>query len=302
MKKILFTDLYDTLIFQTGARVVQIYNSREKEIRIVTNYLNEFLMNGNYVVIVTNPGAHDSFENVFNRTLALINEYILEDLRSRIVFYVQGRCTGIPDDVTPKNINDKLYFFGKNGLSAIHVDKKEEAIIDFLSNIKMPYGLFAIGDSARDIPMLLKLQELGGQSSFIDTRFYTQDVTVDSIIKNELYTEFYFEHKKILDSKTLEEKMEGLTEQEIALYQRRNERNQELYRLLYEGKLDLEKLSKRYHKFIECVNYEMLNDKYFSKGEMFYQNYPFSEDVVKKVVDMPLYPSFEDYYIKVLRK
>ena len=302
MMKILFADLYDTLIIQGYARSEQIYNSREKEIKIVTNYINEFLMAGNYVVIVTNPGAHDSFEKTFNYTMTLINNHILQYLRSQILFYVQGECVNIPDDIIQKNINNKIHFFGKQGLSAIHVNKKEDAITDFLNNIKMPYQLFAIGDSARDIPMLLKLQELGGQSSFIDTHFYSQDVTTDTVIENELYTEFHFEYQKIIRNMSIEEQIKGTNEQANLLHQKRCERKQELYRILYEGKLELEKLSKRYHNFIECVNYQILNDNSFSKGDMFYQNYPFNESIVKSVVDMQLYPSFEDYYIKVLRK
>ena len=71
---------------------------------------------------------------------------------------------------------------------------------------------------------------------------------------------------------------------------------------MYEGKLDLESLNKNYHNFIECIEYQILNDSFFSKGDNFYESYPFNDSLVKTVVEMSLYPSFPNYYSKVLKK
>lgn len=66
MKKVLFTDLVDTLINSD--------NDSTKEIDIVSRYLNEFLSTGNYVAIVTSPNGHGSIGYIFNDMLIPLHE------------------------------------------------------------------------------------------------------------------------------------------------------------------------------------------------------------------------------------
>ncbi len=61
MKKVLFTDLVDTLINSN--------NEWTKEVEMVSRYLNEFLSKGNYVAVVTSPNGHGSIGYIFNDML-----------------------------------------------------------------------------------------------------------------------------------------------------------------------------------------------------------------------------------------
>ena len=159
MKKVLFTDLVDTLINSD--------NEWTKEVEIVTRYLNEFLSKGNYVAVVTSPNGHGSIGYIFNDMLIPLHQSVDKSFRDRLVYYLQGNGRIYEDDnVIKKNTHGKTYYLGNNGVHGIGVSKKEEAIDDFLQAKKEPFSMYAIGDNDRDIPMLLRTQELGGFITF----------------------------------------------------------------------------------------------------------------------------------------
>lgn len=304
LKKILFSDLFGTLINKDMNDSKKYYNSVEKEFSIVSRYMNEFLKEGNYIAVVTEPGGHGNFGRVFNNQIAKLNSYIDEDLRSHLAYYLQGNGTISPEDnIRKEMINGKRCYIGEHPLIGIAVDKKEEAIGEFLKTIPLPYQIYGIGDSAKDIPMLLKIQELRGKSSLIDNSLYQSDRTTDEIINNELDVEFHFEYVEILKNLSVEERLKDeLSEQQIEWGIKREKRKQELYQLLSEGNLDLDELIKNYSKFIECRNYEIENNNRDSGEHPFYENYPISEAVIEKFMSIPCYPTFTEYYTKVLRK
>ena len=129
MKKILFTDLVDTLINSD--------NAMAKEIDTVARYLNEFLSAGNYVAVVTSPNGHGSIGYIFNDMLIPLHESIDKSFSDRIVYYLQGNGRIYSDDnVIKKNTHGKTYYLGNNGVYGIGVSKKEEAIDDFLQDKK----------------------------------------------------------------------------------------------------------------------------------------------------------------------
>lgn len=301
MKKILFTDLFGTLISPSESIAKKYYGSIEKEISLVCNYLNEFLKDGNYIAIVTEPGRHNNFGKVFNRILTDIDSCILDNLRDNVTYYLQGKGKiSIEDNIIKKELNGKQYYIGANSVKAIAIDKKDEAINDFIESINEKYQIYCIGDSEFDIPMLLKSQELLGNSAIIHTYLNRENRTKKQIIENALYSEYHFQMIKLIEGKNAEEVMlNPVDKQQLELLKEREERKQKLYNLLDEGKLDLDMLNKNYSKAMICEMYRSLN---FIGKSNFYENYPFNEQVRQSVMDMSCYSSFDEYYSKVLKK
>lgn len=164
MKKVLFTDLFGTLISPNLSMSEKYYGSIDKEFSFICRYINDFLSKDNYMAIVTEPSGHGDFGKIFNNQLAKFNSYIADELRSRIVYYLQGNGRiSQYDHIRKENINGKICYIGEHLFKGIAIDKKEEAVTDFLINVQPPYQIYGIGDSAKDIPMLLKVEEMGGK-------------------------------------------------------------------------------------------------------------------------------------------
>ena len=292
MKKVLFTDLVDTLINSD--------NEWTKEVEIVTRYLNEFLSKGNYVAVVTSPNGHGSIGYIFNDMLIPLHQSVDKSFRDRLVYYLQGNGRIYEDDnVIKKNTHGKTYYLGNNGVHGIGVSKKEEAIDDFLQAKKEPFSMYAIGDNDRDIPMLLRTQELGGFSSFIDNSI-DEEVSIKDIIDEQLFVEFHFPLQDEISKKKGSEDYNKLTEEEMTIFIKREERRKELYQLFNEGKLDIDKIKKDYYKIYELSNYQNFSCKLWPND--YYENYPFNKDMIDKILSMGCFNSFEDYYVKVLKR
>ncbi len=293
MKKILFTDLVDTLINSD--------NAMAKEIDTVARYLNEFLSAGNYVAVVTSPNGHGSIGYIFNDMLIPLHESIEKYFRDRLVYYLQSNGMLYDDNVIKKNTHGKTYYLGNNGVYGIGVSKKEEAIDDFLQDKKEPFSMYAIGDSDRDIPMLLRVQELGGFSSFIGNSI-DEEVSIKDIIDEQLFVEFHFLLQDVINKKKSLEDNKKLTEEEMAIFIKIEERRKEIYQLFNEGKLDIDKIKKDYYKIYELSNYQTFSCKLWHNDYDYYENYPFNKDMIDKILSMGCFNSFEDYYVKVLKR
>ena len=294
MKKILFTDLVDTLINSD--------NAMAKEIDTVSIYLNEFLSAGNYVAVVTSPNGHGSIGYIFNDMLIPLHESIDKTFRDRLVYYLQGNGRIYDDDnVIKKNTHGKTYYLGNNGVYGIGVSKKEETVDAFLQDKKETFSMYAIGDSDRDIPMLLRVQELGGFSSFIDNSI-DDDVSIKDIIDEQLFVEFHFPLQDVINKKKGLEDNKKLTEEEMTIFLKREERRKELYQLYNEGKLDIDKIKKDYYKIYELSNYQTFSCKLWRNDYDYYENYPFNKDMIDKILSIGCFSSFEDYYVKVLKR
>ena len=293
MEKILFTDLVDTLINSD--------NAMAKEIDTVARYLNEFLSAGNYVAVVTSPNGHGSIGYIFNDMLIPLHESIDKSFRDRLVYYLQSNGMLYDDNVIKKNTHGKTYYLGNNGVYGIGVSKKEEAIDDFLQDKKEPFSMYAIGDSDRDIPMLLRVQELGGFSSFIGNSI-DEEVSIKDIIDEQLFVEFHFPLQDAINKKKGIEDYNKLTEEEMTIFLKREERRKELYQLFSEGKLDINKIKKDYYKIYELSNYQTFSCNLWRNDYDYYENYPFNKDMIDKILSMGCFNSFEDYYVKVLKR
>lgn len=306
MKKILFTDLLGTLISKDLNYTREYYSNLEKETSIISSYLNEFLSENNYIAIVTSPGGHgNSWGGLFNNQLATLSYHIEDDLRPHIGYYLQGNAKIYSDDNIDKEIvNKKVYYRSKHPFVGIGVDRKEYAIDDFLQTIQGPYQLYALGDTRKDIPMLLRAQELGGIGSMIDTTLYRWPRTTNQIIENELDVEFSFKIHDMIKNRP--DPGEKYSEEDRALLTRIKERRCELYDALNEGKLNLDELDKNYSKYLELRDYQMDQESctysWSKRKDKYWENYPLNEFVINQVMNMPCYPTFGDYYKKVLRK
>ena len=294
MKKVLFTDLVDTLINSN--------NEWTKEVEMVSRYLNEFLSKGNYVAVVTSPNGHGSIGYIFNDMLIPLHQSVDKSFRDRLVYYLQGNGRIYDDDnVIKKNTHGKTYYLGNNGVYGIGVSKKEETVDAFLQDKKETFSMYAIGDSDRDIPMLLRVQELGGFSSFIDNSI-DDDVSIKDIIDEQLFVEFHFPLQDVINKKKGLEDNKKLTEEEMTIFLKREERRKELYQLYNEGKLDIDRIKKDYYKIYELSNYQTFSCKLWRNDYDYYENYPFNKDMIDKILSMGCFSSFEDYYVKVLKR
>lgn len=286
LKKILFTNLFGTLIRPNSSISNKYFYNIDKEFSFICQYKNEFLRKGNYIAIVTEPGGHDKFSTIFNNQLTKLNSYIENNSRSHIVYYLQGNGKIYPEDhIRKENINGKLWYIGNSHFSGIAINKKEKAINDFLKTIQPPYQIYGTGDSAKDIPMLLEVEKAGGKSSIIDTSLYRysyKETIADKIIEHQLKTEFVFKiHQVYANNRLKRISKDSYSEEEVLLYEKKENRKQNLYQLLYEGKLNLDELTRNYSKHCVCLEYEICNSLCLSKMNKFYENYPFSEEVYK---------------------
>ena len=200
-----------------------------------------------------------------------------------------------------KILTVKTYYLGNNGVYGIGISKKEEAIDDFLQDKKESFSMYAIGDSDRDIPMLLRVQELGGFSSFIGNSI-DDEVSIKDIIDEQLFVEFHFQLQEEINKKKGLENNKKLTEEEMTIFLKREERRKELYQLYSEGKLDIDRIKKDYYKIYELSNYQTFSCKLWRNDYDYYENYPFNNDMIDKILSMGCFNSFEDYYVKVLKR
>lgn len=212
--------------------------------------------------------------------------------------------------------NEKIYYTNQDFVSAFHIDKKENIIKDFLNMTKQPYQIYGIGDNIYDIPMLLEILKYGGKSSIIGSDLYNDEYFgskeyISQIIENQLKIEFQLEKEKICSNI---ESSENLSDSEYmylyfnneeikALKQRKAKRREDLYRLLYEGKLDVDEISRNFKKFSLCLEYKWFFESPINEMlcDSLFLNYPFNEEIVNSVMNMPCYYSFNEYYTKVLK-
>ncbi len=279
---------------------------------MISFYLNEFLKEGNKVVIVSSPEGHGTFSSVFEGPMKGIHATIEAPYQAQMKYYLQGRDNfQETTQVTKKMVDGKAHYYGENGLEGIHIDEKKKALEDVLKQEMGPYQIYALGDSYYDIPMLIKTQELGGQSALISQTLYRDELTPEQVIQNELTVEFGF---------PLRERMEALRQKYDAkfdffqdpiyfsLIEKQEARKQTLYEQLSLGTLDLDECNRKYHCYLEYYTYEWLAlslpwDGFngpFKKANQ--NNHLTSEKVNELLETIPCYPTFTEYYKKVLKR
>lgn len=322
LKKILFADLYGTLISENHSTSKKTYDVIDRELFFISHYINEFLRQGNYLIIAVSEPIeidHSGFwtlKETFNIELTKLYSFIEENLRSHLIYYLTGlERIHLIENMPMEYKNGKVYYTNLDSVSAFHIDKKENIIKDFSNLTKQPYQIYGIGDDCYDIPMLLEILKYGGKSSIIGSSLYNSEYFgrkeyISQIINKQLKIEFKLEREKICSK--IESSENFIASDYINLYfhneeikalnQRETKRKEELYQLLYEGKLDIDEIHRNYNKFSMCLDYQFHYESPLKRQcNGMFQNYPFNEEIVDSIMNMPCYYSFSEYYTKVLK-
>lgn len=241
--------------------------------------LASFLDDGNYVKIVTSVNSHETADFAFNEFITRIYESI-EKYKNQVSIFFVGKyaCLSTLSRIsTIYEKNGNIYAEGKNGISVTILDDKVE-VFEFIKKEHNLFldRLFAIGDSNKDIPMLFKCIDLGGRSSIINNELYicNKNETVDSIIKKTVLRNMFL--AKIEDEQKSEFFLKEIDK---------------IYKLLFEGKIDLDNLIKK-----EEI-YRIL-DLYNSCSFLPCNKY--GNVSMERLDELDMYPTFADYCSKVL--
>lgn len=280
MSKILISDLFGTLI-PTEFDIKDWYGDskdmdhRDKKVQKLLfdrtflhlkRQLNKFLQDGNYLKIVTGIDNHESADFVFENYITRIYEN-LSEYKDQIQIFLAGGENALKSLSKVSTINygeDGISISNDYGISTIFVRDKTE-VYDFILKQYNPVTdrLYSIGDSEIDVRMLIKCIELGGKSSFIYNDLYWFDEPLGSVILTECTT-------KELD------------------YNGENN----LYNLIRDGKIDIEDLRKKQKIYEILKEYNTCYCIYDRSKKI---------DIEKYKDNFTMYPTFTDYYSKVLK-
>lgn len=262
MKKILISDYFGSLITPDPKEINQLYHtnfdcSDENGINVqnfaITNLkpnVEEFLYDGNELVIVTNLGHCTMewfIEHWIGKTLKLFPNYIgqikvflqNERLEEKISSYVEK--------------NNCLYFVEDEYI--FQIIKRKSEVFNYL-DLKNKL-LFSMGDSTNDIDMLIKNIQLGGISSLINYSLLFDSAYDDKKIlfdyahsKRELQQsieeyKYYMKHRDITCDITYNEEYKNLQFQMVS----------EQYR---KGLISFEEIRKK------VIIYELFSRYYFN--------------------------------------
>lgn len=325
MAKILISDLYGTLIpgwieemeyyYGSGDKAggknwYEIFENEEYSEKLIdkvfihlSNYLERYLSEGNYLYLVTTCDSHDGtgfiFEKIINRLCRENEKY-----KSQIFIFlagVIGNDNEIADLASVAKITEKdgtFYAENKDGVIATLLDEKTE-IFDFIkrSHNLSEDELYTIGDHARDIPMLLECINLGGQSSLIENGFYRTNPTTEDIIHQAVQRQFYLNIEDFIpgyNNMSSSERINAMFydkafgEQHTKWYR---SQLQALYEQLRNGEINLDDLRKQESVYTTMKSY---NDIFNKKEPVEITN--------QILTSLAVYPTFSDYCGKVLIK
>lgn len=324
MKKILVTDLLGTLIPDNMETLNYLYGDgtqrgtynnlkennygQEKNLARAFTALNvhlkDFLSTGNELNIVTSIDSHMSpneLLQIFIRTLyqnlreyqSRMQTYFQTSNPERTIAYLREYATiseheGMITATTPDNI-------------AMHFLATKKAVFKHIST--MGSRLYAIGDTHNDLEMLTESLACGGRADFINYELYLGhddfcDILTrtlnreDSLLVEQTalmrYPNFYELSIEARDQITAQIRNELLTNEYV--YEQRIE----LYDQAFAGEINLNHLNSLncVHKIITFHN--MLADCHFLGKKNFVPESTCSS--------IGMYPTFQDYYTRVLKK
>lgn len=298
MAKILVSDLMGTLIpddirilerffaegnydFCTSKNISDSYTFHllDKAFISLGRQLNPFLGNGNYLKVVTSVNSHESLDFLLNEFIIRLYESIKEYKNQVSVFFV-GKSRCLYDLAKVSTIHEKngiVYAECKNGISITILDDKVE-VFEFIKKQHNLFldRLFAIGDSEVDIPMLFKCIELGGKSSLISNQMYVGNTSenFDNILNQTVFRKMH------LAEIEKEQKMEFLLKE-----------REKIYKLLSEGKIDLDNLIKEQEFYNLLESYNRM---------LWYRRSKHEKISMERMNELDMYPTFTDYCNKVL--
>lgn len=268
-KKIIFSDLMGTIVpassynlnylygkSDNNAFMLEEYSDEEfakmlnRAVDVVKNYFNPFLQNGNYLYIVSDLDRHDMPDIISKMFLFPIYKR-LNIYEERVQLYIL--CSNEDRLKRLFMMPELTYSYGKtaifnNGLK-IHIIQSKDEVFKYVPNINS-YDIYAIGDNARDLPMLKKCMELGGTAGYIYKGLYGDPWAfntdyMDSVIKRYVRNHHYLELDDIFVQK-------GCNESFLV----RRKYQEEIYKKIRSGEINFNDLVKN------NVLYDILLDQY----------------------------------------
>lgn len=331
MTKILISDLYGTLIpgnitdleylYGRGSKLhstEEIFASEEyftilkdKMFTHLTIQLREFLENDNYLNVITALDSHDSASLIFSELLGRLYKN-MEDYRDRISLFMVGRRCDLKELSTVAPIIEKkgLTYAGDTSGQFVTILKNKTEAFDFISerqNVDSA-SLYTIGDSSNDIPILFRCIDSGGQSALICHRLYTclenKKLDTDEILHLTAFSKANMKMEKELHQAIPNFDMISIMDREMyddICFKYHKEiwfpyyslEKEKLYKRLQEGNLDLHELMKRQEIYDILKAY---ND--FSN----IGNVKMESIDMERTNELSIYPTFSDFYNKVLTK
>lgn len=318
MKKVLVADLMGTLIPDSFNVINYLYGdgtflshsdnpSYQQELldetfRHLANYLKDFFSDGNSLNIVTEvktkmsvgflmeqfvmrlyesvPGFEEKL-NVFFRS-----DYIMRDIRD-----FEG--SSVITDFTQDSI--QLV----NGASVKVIDRKSDVVdkIDFHSQ-----DLYAVGDNYHDLEMMMRVYNQGGQIDLVDYNLFLKPISLKKLIAGMVAFLEALEAEKIaslIDPNFCKKNYSQRWQVIYGILRKRRMngdmflRRQDLIAKAYKGELNLKTVEER------NLVYEAIEQYNYYSG--FFGEYRgnISFDMIDSI---HAYPTFGDYYARVLKK
>lgn len=313
MKKILVTDLIGTLIppdiyfgnYLYGNGTFEESN-REKIIldKMFLHsaiHLKDFLDKGNEVNIVTSIDGHmtPSF---------MVNEFILRFYRNLLGYqqavHIYFQVKNIEDTIAKLKNNPNVSAISKQELvtiqgAAIKFLEEKRDVWDFLN--PMLCQVYSIGDTWQDLEMMMKCVELGGRADFINYDFTHQEQGFEQILSSTLTRE-----ESLLTEKLALQRYQNFYQlpddvkrrilkeisQEVLTNEHFYEERLNIYNKAFAGEIDINKLIR------ENYIHEIIKTNNQLAKLSFYNHSVITEYMCYK---LGLYPTFTDYYTRVLK-
>lgn len=317
MKKILVSDLIGTLVPVDSESLNYLYGDGEsldidnakdeknldKAFQKLAMQINPFLASGNELNIVTCIDSHMTPEFLLQAFI----QRIYQNLRSNqdgVHFYFQTqemeyviKRLNKYGSITEENNGVKLKTSDNFEVTFLS-DKKE--VFDYLK-VLGPM-LYTTGDSHSDLGMLTRSLSLGGHADFINYGLYKEAPSFEDILTSilsredrilverialERYPNFFLLSKEERDSILFQIQSEVITNNHV--YTQRLK----LYDAAFAGQIDLnhENITNAVYHIIDLYN--LINGRSFPK-----------KDIIPSSIcyHMGMYPTFADYYQRVLKK
>jgi len=156
-RNIIISDLYGTLLDRFGDLSI---SGQKKQYDFLINFINEFLEKNNFFIIVTSLGSHLSEKRLIE-SVSFIASGVSKEKRKQFLAFING--VQKPKLYIPSSEFTINFFKGDKSI-----------IVPRLFNelsIKKGDNVLAAGDSYKDIGMLLKVNELGGKSFYVDPKY-----------------------------------------------------------------------------------------------------------------------------------
>ena len=294
MNKILIADLYGTLVSEDDKEIFWTelgYYDSERNMRRLSDELNPYLSNDNYLYIVSSVAGHDSVEFIYNDMIRYLYRNLDDNIKKRVktnfVGY-QSQQDQLSKLMKRIEQDSGVLFEDEDGLIINFLNSKSEVFNIVTDNHKLKDSkLFIIGNDFNDFDMLMKGKDLGGEIAIIGNyKDFKLQAGLDA--KKSFYG--YCKLKENLNNLDLK----SWEEFDSAYYKYMKEFN-------CNDTDDEEQLKKEgviYNLVANYIERAIWNEEYYDDYRSALESLNIPTDVRK----IPVYLNFSDYCSKVLCK